>query len=131
MISMIALLVLRVTILGLRYAHVSRATRDAAKSLKRAQCWKISRGKAKGRQPFFLALPSHLAPNWPAFCRLHSMLLDVMGEDVANTVLMPDLVFRTPSDLTSAILQPEPTPCARCQDVLRLLLFSPSRFSGA
>ena len=83
-----AALVLRVTLSGLRLAHVARASRVRAECTERTTVWKVTRGKGADRAGFKTAAPTHAAPG---------LLLDAFIDDPQleredfMDALLPDL----------------------------------------
>ena len=83
-----AALVLRVTLSGLRLAHVARASKVEADSTPRTAVWRIRRGKGSDRGGFKTATPTHVAPG---LCL--DTLISSLGPDKAEFMdyLLPDL----------------------------------------
>ena len=83
-----AALVLRVTLSGLRLAHVARASRVRAECTERTTVWRVTRGKGADRAGFKTAAPTHPAPG---------LLLDAFINDLQPEhedfmdFLLPDL----------------------------------------
>lgn len=102
-VNALAALILRILVLGLRYAHVRRATigeQDTSMT-----SWNIDKGKRKDKSGFCMAMPNFIAPNQPIFTKLDAWLRVRLGAD-ADKFLMPD--FDIPSlapgqDLTEQI----------------------------
>ena len=113
--SLVAGLLLRWLVSGLRHTHAVRAALCADRCSDRQQTWRISRGKTHQRAAFFVAIPTHLDSQTPFFHDLHTKLAHLLGEKNAAEYFLSEVAVG-PSSWT---VRAEHMPIARAQLVLR------------
>lgn len=90
-VSLVAGLLLRGIVSGLRHAHFARTVPVPERSSHRMLAFHVSRGKSRNGEPFYIALPTHVAPDEPLILQVSVRLAQVLGPQYAAAVFMPDI----------------------------------------
>jgi hypothetical protein len=121
-----ALLVIRVIVSGLRYAHAMRARRVRRDSDERMEVWYIDKGKTAARAPFKVCTPTYIALDYPALWNLTEEITKTFGHEVSD-YMIPDIVLTWSDEVGPFELLPVPMPYHRFQGILRQLASANSK----